>query len=178
MGLKFKIIKPQIDEKVLLRERPTSYVTRMSREKAFSVLHHQFDSPSIIISADTIVVFKNKILGKPKNKENAKQMLKAMSGKLHFVFTSVTILKIENKNKLEELNIICKTKVTFAKLSSQEITSYVATKEPLDKAGAYGAQGYGSLLIKKIEGSYFNVVGLPVQELFSEMKKKWGIDFW
>ncbi len=119
-----------------------------------------------VISADTVVVLDGKILGKPKNPEDAFSMLSSLSGRTHEVFTGVCIICGDKK--------ICfaqKTEVTFHELSEEEILSYIETNEPADKAGAYGIQGKGSLLVKSINGDYHNVVGLPVSALNRALKE-------
>ena len=118
----------------------------------------------IIIGADTVVALDGKILGKPKNDENAREMLKFLSGKAHSVFTGVTLIKGDITR-----SFAVETKVKFFDLTDEEIDEYIKTGEPADKAGAYGIQGYGSLLVEKIDGDYFNVVGLPVSKLAREL---------
>ncbi len=113
-----------------------------------------------VIGADTVVAIDGEILGKPADKADAARMLRRLSGKTHSVFTGVTVIK----NGAEH-SFCSETKVTFYPLSDAEINRYIATGEPMDKAGAYGIQGYGSLLVERIDGDYFNVVGLPVSRL-------------
>lgn len=119
----------------------------------------------VIIGADTIVVYEGQILGKPKDDEDAKQMLQMLSGKTHYVLTGVAILSEGKKETFVE-----KTEVVFYELEEQLIDSYIATKEPRDKAGAYGIQGKGCILVKEIRGDYFNVVGLPLATLFRKLR--------
>jgi septum formation protein len=118
----------------------------------------------IIISADTVVAVENRILGKPTDKEDARRMIKLLSGKTHQVYTGVTISCGEGSVTFSE-----KTDVTFFPLTDKEIEEYVSSSEPYDKAGAYGIQGKASLLVKGINGDYFNVVGLPVARLNREL---------
>ncbi len=120
----------------------------------------------IIVSADTIVCLNDNVLGKPKSEEDAFNMLRALSGNTHSVFTGVTIIKGEKVKTFSQ-----ETKVTFYDLSDEEINEYIASKECTDKAGSYGIQGKGGLLVKGIEGDYFNVVGLPVARLKRELKE-------
>ena len=115
---------------------------------------------ALVIGADTSVIIDNKILGKPKNKAEAYDMIKSLSGNEHFVITGCTIIYGENIVSFSE-----KTSVFFNDLSEQEILDYINTDEPYDKAGGYGIQGKGALLVNKIDGDYFNVVGLPVSKL-------------
>ena len=146
---------------------PSILVKENARGKALDVLK-KFSPNDIIIAADTVVVLDNKVLGKPKTKDEAKEMLKALSGKTHEVLTGVTVLFMGKEETAVE-----KTLVHFRKLSEEEISNYVATGEPMDKAGAYGIQGKGAILIKGTEGCYNNVVGLPltrIYELFLRLK--------
>lgn len=120
-----------------------------------------------VIGADTVVAIDNTILGKPENADDARDMLKLLSGKEHSVFTGVTVIKGE-----EEQSFFSETKVKFYPLSDEDIERYIETGEPFDKAGAYGIQGYGSLLVEEIHGDYFNVVGLPVSKLNNLLMSK------
>lgn len=119
----------------------------------------------IIVSADTIVCLGNKVLGKPKSREDAFNMLSELSGNIHSVFTGVTIIKGEKQKTFSQ-----ETKVTFYDLNDEEIYEYIDSGEVYDKAGSYGIQGKGGLLVKGIEGDYFNVVGLPVARLKRELE--------
>ncbi len=118
------------------------------------------DGTNTIIGADTVVALNGTIFGKPKDEEDAKRMLRLLSGEEHSVFTGVTIVSKENVISFAE-----ETKVKFYHLTDKIIDDYIMTKEPLDKAGAYGIQGKGSLLVEKIDGDFFNVVGLPIGKL-------------
>jgi septum formation protein len=113
----------------------------------------------IVLGADTIVVYRDKLLGKPEDCQDAFSMLELLSGKTHEVITGVALIDIKRGRELIDSEV---TKVTFKKLSSKEIMNYIRSGEPMDKAGAYGIQGLGSLLVKGINGCYFNVVGLPL----------------
>lgn len=126
--------------------------------------HHN----SIILGADTFIVFNNQILGKPHTSEKAKQMLTELSGKIHLVITGFTIIETETEKTLSQA---VETKVHFRSLSEQDIKGYVNSQEPLDKAGAYAIQGLGAVLVKKIEGDYFNVVGLPLSAIVESLKQ-------
>ena len=161
LGVNFKIFKPNIDETVHKNESPFDYVLRMSKEKALKS-GADFSSSNIIIAADTIVVIKNKILGKPANYGEAEQMLNLLSGNTHEVLTAFTILRPKKDIMHSE---IVRTEVTFNNLARDEIESYIKSKEPMDKAGAYAIQGIGAFMVKKIKGSYENVVGLPIIHL-------------
>ncbi len=160
VDLQFEQIPSHIEEN-LNGMHPDDFVLYYSKKKAEEI---QKSHPnSLIIGADTIVVLDNKIIGKPQNDEDAFQILKKLSGKCHEVFTGVSI--ILNNTHISD---IAKTKVYFKPISDEDIKEYISTGEPADKAGAYGIQGYGSQLIDKIEGCYFNVMGFPIP-LFYEM---------
>ena len=135
---------------------PAEAVLELSRIKALP-FKNEGDT---VIGADTVVAVDNKILGKPANADAARDMLRLLSGKEHSVFTGVTVIEGE---KIQ--SFYSETKVRFYPLSESDIERYIATGEPFDKAGAYGIQGYGSLLVEEIHGDYFNVVGLPVSKL-------------
>ncbi len=130
----------------------------LAEQKALAVSELRPDD--IVIGSDTVVVLENEIFGKPKSFEHAQKMLRALSGKKHFVYTGVAV--VENG---VARSFVQKTAVEFYELSDETIDNYIKTGEPMDKAGAYGIQGKGSVLVKGIEGDYFNVMGLPVAEL-------------
>ena len=168
LNVDFDVILPTFEEKVETDEYSDSTIISLSLQKALSVLDSQNETDkkslknSLVISADTVVVLDNKILGKPKNQPHALQMLKDLSGKTHFVVTAITILDSETKEAFSE---ITKTFVTFQTLSDELIQSYVETKKPLDKAGAYGIQEMGPEFIKQVNGDLENVIGLPTKTL-------------
>lgn len=164
IGLKFTVVKSDFEEYVNPKLKPHELVKKLSLEKARVVFEKHKDS--IIISADTIVVCKEKILGKPKNKEDARRMLKFLSGKVHLVITGFTI--IDGNNVITKSKA---TKVQMKKISNEEINSYIQTREPFDKAGAYAIQGIAKKFIEKIEGDLFNAIGLPINSLVKELKK-------
>ncbi len=140
---------------------PREAVIYLSRLKARAFL----PSDRLIIGADTVVALENRIIGKPADEEDAFCILKSLSGREHSVFTGVTVLCGD-----KELSFCEETRVLFYTLSDEEIKAYIKTGECLDKAGAYGIQGRGSLLVEKIDGDYFNVVGLPVAKLYRKLK--------
>jgi septum formation protein len=173
LGLTFTTLSPQVDEttQTYAADEAVREISLRKAKEAVSVLQKEGKdlSDTLIIAADTAVVHNMKQLGKPKNKKSAVKMLTELQGNTHFVTTGVTLIfgdKTVTDNQL--------TKVSFAPLSSEEIEAYVATKEPMDKAGAYGIQGMASLFIHRIEGDYFNVVGFPVH-LFGNMLKELGL---
>lgn len=169
LGCKFRVIPSQIEEKISSQLSPIQNVKRLSRLKALDVASKV--SNGIVIAADTIVVLNRKILGKPKNKEEAKEMLKKLSSKEHEVITGIAVVDAKSKKILQGAVV---TKVKFRKLNRDLIRSYIVSGEPLDKAGAYGIQGKGSLLVESIKSDYFNVVGLPLNAL-NKLLGKFGI---
>lgn len=154
------------EEKVVFNGNLEEYVKELSLGKAKYVADN-LDTEDIIIAADTIVAIGDLILGKPKDKDDAYNMLKSLSGKVHNVYTGVTVLDLRSKKIISEA--VC-TKVKFSHLSDDEILSYVDSGDPLDKAGAYGIQGRGGVFVERIEGCYYNVVGLPLNKLDKMLK--------
>ena len=170
MGLKgFKVTSPDVDEDVDDHLHPSLMVEELSLRKARAVAAHA-DEDDIIIAADTVVALEGTALGKPMDEADAFTMLSALSGNRHYVYTGFTVLRGEQAETTHEV-----TAVDFRELEAEEIEHYIATGEPMDKAGAYGIQGLGALLIDRIEGDYFNVVGLPIQKL-SRTLAKFGVD--
>ncbi len=174
IGLKFEVIPSHADEDVDLTQAPEDVVKELAYKKADSVanmLRRQCpERDALIIGADTIVV-KGKILGKPENKHNAYEMLKTLGGEWHDVITGVSVIDLRS---LESITDFEKTRVKMRELDDRIIRSYIDSGEPMDKAGAYGIQGLGALLVERIEGCYFNVVGLPLHKL-SRIIEKFGI---
>ena len=160
MGVKdFRILTPDIDEHMDRELPPAELVRQISLEKAQAVAA-QADPNAVIIPADTVVALDGAVLGKPADEEEAFRMLSLLSGNRHQVYTGLTVLRGEQVfSQWEE------TSVTFRPLTAEEIEAYIATGEPMDKAGAYGIQGYGALFIEGISGDYYNVMGLPVCRL-------------
>lgn len=152
----FEIKSADVDESLPDGISPKEAVEYLSKIKA-EPFNNGVD---IVIGADTVVAVDDEILGKPADRQQAAEMLKSLSGKYHSVFTGVTVIKPENT-----ITFSVETKVKFFDLTDEEIRNYIATGECDDKAGAYGIQGKGALLVEKINGDYFNVVGLPVSEL-------------
>jgi len=162
LGLEFTVLTTDIQETMVLGERPEDFVKRMAEEKAVSAMNRQPES--WVVSADTVVFLEDLVLGKPKNEEEAVKMLMRLSGRRHYVQTGFCIgCKGE---KVQLLNVVT-TLVDFAVISEDIAKAYVATGEPLDKAGAYGIQGLGAFLVTSLAGSYSNVVGLPLYEVIS-----------
>ena len=159
-GLKFSVIPSDFDENSVAMSDPAAYVRELAEFKALDISQKHPDS--WVIGADTIVLIDSRILGKPGSKDEAREMLKRLSGKAHRVLTGYCICCREKKQFFSET---VKTEVRFKKLRPEEIDWYIETGEPLDKAGAYAIQGLGSFLVRSIAGSYTNVVGLPVCEV-------------
>jgi septum formation protein len=169
IGLKFKVDPSDQPEEIHLNLKPEEVVKTLSLKKARTIAPKYTDA--LIIAADTIGVLRGKIIGKPGTAEEANQMLQMLSGKSHRVITGLTVLdSVSNKT----VTRIVETRVHIKKLSSIEIQNYVKTGEPLDKAGSYAIQGLGSLIVEKITGDYYNVVGLPLNAL-AECLKEFGI---
>ena len=166
-GIEFEVVIPYADESLTGDETPEEFALRISAEKASSVSRN-LDNGSVVIGADTIVVVNGEILGKPSGKEEAAVMLQKISGKEHNVYTAFSI--VEPKQKVLHSEIV-RTGVSIKRLAAHEIEGYIKTGEPMDKAGAYGIQGIGAFMVRGIEGSYTNVVGLPVVELLEALKK-------
>ena len=170
-NLKFKVITSDVEEIISENENPKQVTMRLAFEKAMSIAKE--NEKSIIIGADTVVVIDNEILGKPKDENEAFQMLKKLSNNTHEVITGISVIDISQNKKYID-NVV--SKVTFKSLSEQDICDYINTKESIDKAGAYGIQGYGSMLVKKIDGDYLNIVGLPLSKLSEILKSNFNIN--
>ncbi len=163
-GLDFEVKVKDVDETVPEGTNPIDAAIMTATKKATAVAEDYKDC--VVIGADTIVVAENTILGKPRDKADAKRMLTMLSGVEHEVITGVCIACDDKINSFAQVS-----KVKFFELSEQEIDAYVATDEPMDKAGSYGIQGKGCTLVEKIEGDYFNIVGLPVAKVIREINK-------
>ncbi|RDY29631.1 septum formation inhibitor Maf [Romboutsia weinsteinii] len=169
--LKFSIIKSDIDEVIYEGESPTQAVMRLAFEKCMDIASkHEQD---LVIGADTIVVLDDKILGKPKDEKEAYDMIKSLSNNTHQVITGISLINLGNNKKVIDYVV---SNVKFKDLSEEDIIDYINTKESLDKAGAYGIQGYGAMLVEEIRGDYFNIVGLPISRLSDLLKKYFCIN--
>jgi septum formation protein len=165
INLKFKSVDLHYREKINDGEDPVFLVKRISIEKLNEALLKI--KKGIIITADTIVVIDNQILGKPKSKIDAKRILKKLSGRTHFVYTGYSIYNSDNGKLITDFE---KTSVTFRNLTESEIEDYILTDSPMDKAGAYGIQDdFGAVFIEKIDGCYYNVVGLPLAKVYHSL---------
>jgi septum formation protein len=164
-GLQFKIIPAHVNEEYLQGENPREHVRRLSQDKAMVIARK--NPSSLVLGADTIVVIDGLILGKPKNKKQAREMLERLSDREHKVFTGFTLAHIATK--VYKTKVISST-VRFKKISPEEMQWYVNCDEPYDKAGGYAVQGKGACFIKSIRGSYTNVIGLPLCEVLEELQ--------
>jgi len=154
------IVTADIDERALKAARPREFALKAAYAKAMA-LDQLVSRDTIVITADTVVALDNKIYFKPDDAEDAFKMLRSLSGKEHQVITGVAVRDAGHATLLDAVT----TRVIFKSLTDAQINAYVETGEPLDKAGSYGIQGHGGKLIERIEGDYFNVVGLPVDKL-------------
>jgi septum formation protein len=163
IGISHEVVPANIDETMRVREAPRRHAERLAREKASVVARR--DPDLITIGADTIVVINRKVLGKPADVDQAARMLAMLSGREHTVITAVAVSRGKKlRSAVEEV------RVRFRRLREDEIDAYIATGEPMDKAGAYGIQGYGATIVERIEGDYFAVMGLPLVRLVGLMR--------
>ena len=173
LGLPFEVIGSLYDESMISPDSmaPADYVTRLAQGKASEVAG-RLDADALVIGADTTVVLDGQFLNKPTGPDDAASMLRRLSGRTHEVYTGLCV--IHGQTLLTNYTV---TEVTFAALTDETIAAYVATGEPLDKAGAYGIQGKALSFIPSISGDYFNVVGLPLY-LLGQMLAQFGVDLW
>lgn len=187
IGLEFEIC-PAKGEEIITKTIPEEVVMELSKQKAEEVAamvssygenHKEITTPSdiLVIGADTVVAYDGKILGKPKDEADAKAMLTMLSGNTHSVFTGVTLVLIDKTGRAGELVFYEKTDVKMHEMSEAEIDRYIATGEPMDKAGSYAIQGKCAIYVEKIDGDYNNVVGLPITRIYQELKRI-GIDIY
>ncbi len=160
----FRIIPAKGEENIPDGTSPKDAVLMLSRQKAAEI-YSRYKNETII-AADTVVAIDEKILGKPHSEEEAREMLRELSGRVHRVYTGVCVIFADGTTE----NFAEDTAVEFYELSDKEISDYVATGEPMDKAGAYGIQEQGALLVKRIDGDFYNVMGLPIAELSRRLK--------
>ena len=187
IGVNFDIC-PAKGEEIITKTMPYEVVQELASQKAkeiagmvktYETSHEELMTPQdiMVIGADTIVAYEDRILGKPKDEEDAFRMLSMLSGNTHAVYTGVSIVLLAASGRAGELTFYEKTKVVMREMTEEEIRRYIATGEPMDKAGAYGIQGKCAIYIDKIEGDYNNVVGLPIAAIYRELKKL-GIDIY
>lgn len=166
LGFTFEIVTREVDESFPSNLKAQEIPLYLSKIKA-EAFHDLLDNNTVVLTADTVVWINDKVLNKPENEQEAFEMLKLLSGNMHEVFTGVTI-----SSAFKQQSFFNKTNVYFKELSDEEIWHYIKNYQPYDKAGAYGAQEWiGYIAIEKIEGSYFNVMGLPVKEVYEELMK-------
>jgi septum formation protein len=163
VGISHEVRPANLDETRRARETPRRYAERLAREKASAIA--QRDPDLITIGADTIVVVDRKILGKPVDKADAARMLRLLSGREHTVITAVAVARGKELQSAVE-----QVRVKFRQLREEEIDAYIATGEPMDKAGAYGIQGFGATIVERVEGDYFAVMGLPLVRLVALLR--------
>jgi septum formation protein len=166
-GMAFSIISSAVDETPIPGEAPAELVLRLANAKAELVAARSV-GPAIVVAADTVVVLEGQIFGKPRSTDDARHMLERLSGRTHSVVTAVSLIRLPD---VEQRAFVETTLVHFDRLSANEITRYLATEEPHDKAGAYAMQGRAGRYIPRIEGCYYNVVGLPLARLLSELQE-------
>lgn len=162
-GFACRVIPADIDETPHAGESPLSLVGRLARDKALCVAREHAMPGEVVVAADTIVTIDGVILGKPSSEQDAKRMLRLLSGRTHQVATGVCVVRAEADSEPSLQNFVEVTDVTFYALDEDTIEAYARSGEPLDKAGAYGIQGKGGrMLVQKIDGDFYNVVGLPI----------------
>ena len=167
LGLKFKSFSVDLHEEILDGEHPIQTVKRLAKHKSETASKKVKNG--IVITADTIVVLNGEIIGKPKNEKDAFKILSKLSGKTHSVYTGFMIRNLDSAKQIIDFE---KTEVTFRKLDVREIRDYIKTGSPMDKAGAYGIQDdFGAVFVKRIDGCYYNVVGLPIAKLYQALLK-------
>jgi septum formation protein len=159
-GWPHEVMVAGIDESVRPNEKPTAYVERLARSKAEAVAQRLEEG--VVLGADTTVVVENQILGQPQDDDDARRMLRLLSGKWHDVLTGVAWVRVGGETRVAHEA----TRVRFAEISESEIDWYIASGEPVGKAGAYGIQGKAALFIEEIEGDYFNIMGLPIRLVY------------
>lgn len=168
-GVDFHIKTSEVDESIQPGTSPAQMVEELARRKASKVAELYFDA--LVIGADTVVVIDGQVLGKPQDENDAKEMLNRIQGKAHEVYSGISLVYKKKGNVEQILSRHRVTKVWMRKMTPEKIDWYINTKEPLDKAGAYGIQGVGSCLVDKIEGCYFNVVGMSLSLLDQMMEE-------
>ncbi len=165
-GIPFRRVVSNVGEENSSASDPSQHVLELSQRKARDVARKV--KQGIVLGADTVVVIDGQILGKPKDSQEAKKMLSQLSGKTHRVFTGLTLVDAQTEHSLSQ---VVSTKVTMRQLSQAEIEQYVASGEPLDRAGAYAIQGRGATLAEQVEGCFYNVVGLPLARLVQMLEQ-------
>ena len=170
IGLEFEIRESKYDEDMTAMDDPRKLVKFLALKKGEEVARHYKDA--IIISGDTFVIFNNKFIGKPKNKEEAKKVLKNFSNKTHSIVSGFALIDAKTKKVINDYG---EAKVKFRDLSEAEIDNYIATGEPFDMAGSYGLMNRAAVLIKGVEGDFYSVIGLPLNKVYLALKEL-GVD--
>ena len=166
-GVPFTVVSSAVDETPYPGETPQALVQRLADAKADLVAARAV-GPAIVIAADTVVVLDGQVLGKPRSTDDARHMLEQLSGRTHSVHTGVSLIRLPDA---ERLQFVETTLVHFSRLTTEDISLYLATEEPYDKAGAYAIQGRAGRFIPRIEGCYYNVVGLPLEHLLASLRE-------
>ena len=174
LGYPFEVVTPATEEKARPGEGATDYVLRNAAEKSADVAG-RVAAGAVVIAADTVVVLRGRIMEKPRSAEDAAEMLRALSGQVHQVITGVCMRGPGRNGRPAVHSFAVSTDVEFTRLSEAEIAAYIASGEPMDKAGAYAIQGRAAYMIRQIRGSYTNVVGLPLTELVEILAADFGI---
>lgn len=169
-GIPFEVEASPYEEDMSLDLPPEELAKRLSKGKAEAVAKNYKDA--VVIGGDTFIAYEGKMLGKPHTAEKAREMLKMLSGKQHSVFSGIAIIDGKTGKTISEA---VETKVFFRDLSNKEIDYYIGTGEPLDRAGSYAINEIGGILVEKIEGDYYNVMGLPLGKLLAMLKEQFGI---
>ena len=167
-GYTFEVRKPEVDENLKIKLPPIDHVMKLALLKATSVFAKEPDA--VVVGADTIVCIDGKNIGKPETVDQARSLLRQLSGRLHRVYTGVAVV---SKDRQETFFV--QAKVNFMKLEPDFINRYIDTNESMDKAGGYAIQGKGCVLVESIEGDYFGVVGLPIAQLAKRLERDYGI---
>ena len=166
-GIPFEMLATNSDESPRENESPPELVLRLAKAKASAAAAQTF-GPAIVLGADTEVIIDGQVLGKPVSSDDARTMLRRLSGRVHDVITGLALIRVPgNALRVEHET----TRVTFAAMSEEEIAAYIATGEPFDKAGAYAIQGIGGRYVTRIDGCYFNVMGLPLARLYRMLRE-------
>ena len=174
IGIPFRVMKSECEE-ITTKKEPCDVVMELSQQKAFDVYSKLGEAERrgrLVLGADTIVAIHGRILGKPKDEQDAISMLQELSGKIHHVYTGVTLLWEDASGQMKRNTFYEDTEVEMYPMSMQEIENYVATGEPMDKAGAYGIQGRASIFVSHLDGDYFCVMGLPVCTLTQMLRER------
>ena len=164
IGIAHEVRPADLDESQLPGEAPAAHAERLARSKAHTIAEHE--PGAVVIAADTIVVVDGEVLGKPRDEREAHAMLRRLSGRTHTVLTAIAVaLQSRTESAVESVD------VTFRALGDDEIDAYIATGEPMDKAGAYGIQGYGATIVERVDGDYFSVMGLGLRRLVELLER-------